>query len=68
MDSAYKMLNDLARKLEPNANPGQAFPSHSGELSIISEIGYCASCQGIIQNFNEMFPNIKFVLIDGIKY
>ncbi len=33
----------------------------------ICEISYCTSCSGIIQSFNEMFPNIKLILIDGIK-
>ncbi|WP_318345419.1 deaminase domain-containing protein [Flagellimonas baculiformis] len=67
IDSEYKMLNDMARKLEPNAKVGDVFSSHAGEIKIISEIPYCTSCSGIIQNFNEMFPNIKVVLIDGIK-
>ena len=67
IDSEYNMLTDLARKLEPNAVAGQSYTSHIGELKIVSEIGYCISCQGIIQNFNSMFPNIKIVLIDGIK-
>ncbi|GHT71755.1 hypothetical protein AGMMS50239_41020 [Bacteroidia bacterium] len=36
-------------------------------VKIISENPYCASCQGIIQQFNEMYPNIKLILVDGIK-
>jgi len=37
------------------------------EIKIISELPYCASCQGIIQQFNQMFPNIKLILVDGAK-
>ena len=66
-DSEYKMLNDLARELEPNAEIGQKYLSHTGEIKIVSEIGYCSSCAGIISDFSSMFPNIKVVLIDGIK-
>nr|WP_316948350.1 deaminase domain-containing protein [Capnocytophaga canimorsus] len=28
---------------------------------------YCDSCTGVIQQFNKMFPNIKLILVDGIK-
>jgi len=66
-DSEYKMLNDIARKLEPNATVGDVYTSHSGEVKIISEIAYCTSCSGIIQSFSDMFPSVKVVLIDGIK-
>jgi hypothetical protein len=67
-DSEYKMLNDLARKIEPNAVEGVKYINHDGEIKIISELGYCTSCQGIIQKFNIMFPKIKIVLIDNIKF
>ncbi len=67
IDSEYNMLTDLARKLEPNAKLGDKFMQHTGQLKIVSEIAYCKSCQGIIQKFNNMFPEIKIILIDGIK-
>ncbi len=66
-DSEYKMLNDLGRELQPNAVVGQQYLSHTGEIKIVSEIGYCSSCAGIISDFNSMFPNVKIILIDGIK-
>ena len=28
---------------------------------------YCASCQGVIQQFNNMFPNVKLILVDGVR-
>ena len=64
-DSEYKMLNNLADDLGGKAV--NVYPNISGELKIISENPYCKSCQGIIQQFNEMFPNIKLILIDGAK-
>ena len=67
LDAEYKMLNDLARKLAVNATEGNVITTFSGELFIISEIPYCSSCAGIIQKFNSMFPNIKIILIDGVK-
>ncbi|MBL6448623.1 hypothetical protein JMN32_20090 [Fulvivirga sp. 29W222] len=67
IDSEYNMLTDLARKLEPNARVGDVFYNHTGQLQIVSEIAYCKSCQGIIQKFNNMFPGIEIILIDGIK-
>ncbi len=64
-DSEFKMLNDLASKLGGVA--GEKFPDITGTLKVVSENPYCASCRGIIQQFNEMFPNIKLILIDGAK-
>jgi hypothetical protein len=64
-DSEYKMLNKLTNDL--GGKIGNKYPNISGEMKIISENPYCTSCQGIIQQFNEMFPNIKLILIDGVK-
>ncbi|MFT3737197.1 MAG: deaminase domain-containing protein [Breznakibacter sp.] len=64
-DSEYRMLNKLASDL--GAVKGGKYPNITGELKIISENPYCASCSGVIQQFNEMFPNIKLILIDGAK-
>ncbi|WP_409012493.1 deaminase domain-containing protein [Arcicella rosea] len=33
----------------------------------MSENEYCQSCIGIIEQFNQMFPNIKLILVDGAK-
>ncbi|MEB3016039.1 deaminase domain-containing protein [Capnocytophaga ochracea] len=65
MDSEYKMLNRLANEL--GAEKGRVYGKMQGELKIISELEYCKSCTGIIQQFNEMFPNIKLILVDGVK-
>lgn len=59
------MLNRLANEL--GAEKGRVYRKMQGELKIISELEYCKSCTGIIQQFNEMFPNIKLILVDGVK-
>jgi hypothetical protein len=64
-DSEYKMLNRLANEL--NGIKGKTYKEITGELKIASERPYCPSCQGVIQQFNEMYPNVKLILIDGIK-
>ncbi len=64
-DSEYKMLNKLANDL--GGTSGSIKPNITGELKIISENPYCISCSGIIQQFNEMFPNLKLILVDGAK-
>jgi hypothetical protein len=64
-DSEYKMLNKLANDLE--GKTGNIYPNIMGEIKIVSENPYCISCQGIVQQFNEMYPNIKLILIDGVK-
>ena len=64
-DSEYRMLNDLAQDL--GAKRGEVYSAIKGEIKIISELEYCKSCTGIIQQFNEMFPNIKLILVDGVK-
>ena len=59
------MLNRLANEL--GAKKGRVYGKMQGELKIISELEYCKSCTGVIQQFNEMFPNVKIILIDGVK-
>ena len=64
-DSEYRMLNDLAKRL--GGVKGQVKESVTGSLKIVSENPYCTSCQGIIQQFSDMFPNVEITLIDGVK-
>lgn len=64
-DSEYKMLNKLASDL--GGTTGSVKPNVIGEFKIVSENPYCASCSGIIQQFNQMFPNVKLILVDGAK-
>nr|WP_255313458.1 deaminase domain-containing protein [Flavobacterium hibernum] len=66
-DSEFRMLNKLALSLEPNAKITDQFLHYEGTLKIISENAYCTSCQGIVVQFNKMFPKINIVLIDATK-
>jgi hypothetical protein len=72
-DSEYRMLNKLAHFLGAkegdviNGIVKNKYPNIKGEIKIVSENEYCPSCQGIIQQFYEMFPKIKIILIDGAK-
>ena len=64
-DSEYRMLNKLADDL--GGIKGNSYPNITGEFKIVSEKPYCVSCQGIIQQFHDMFPNITLILVDGTK-
>ncbi|MFK8287872.1 deaminase domain-containing protein, partial [Capnocytophaga canimorsus] len=58
-------LVKLAKDL--GAEKGKIYAHITGELKIVSENPYCTSCQGVIQQFNKMFPNVKLILVDGVK-
>ena len=64
-DSEYKMLNRFANDF--GATRGSIYPNESGVLKIVSERAYCPSCQGVIQQFNQMFPNVQLILVDGVR-
>lgn len=65
-DTEYVMLSEIAEKL--GAKKGGIYPQIQGEITIVSELPYCMSCQGVIQDFSTMFPNVKINLIDNLKY
>jgi len=64
-DSEYKLLNRLANDM--GGQKGMKYPEITGEIKLISERKYCPSCQGVIQQFNTMYPKVRIILIDGIK-
>ncbi len=64
-DSEYRMLNKLADDL--GAQSGNVYSGVTGSVKIVSENPYCKSCQGVIKQFNDMFPNVEIILIDGVK-
>ncbi|WP_370687412.1 deaminase domain-containing protein [Fulvivirga maritima] len=64
-DTEYVGLSEIANRLK--AKKGQVYPEITGEISIASELPYCVSCQGVIQDFATMFPNVDIYLIDGLK-
>jgi hypothetical protein len=64
-DSEYKMLNKLASDLV--GVKGQRYIDVTGELKIVSELSFCSSCRGVIKQFNEMFPNVKLIVVNGAR-
>jgi hypothetical protein len=64
-DTEYVGLSEIAKML--GAKKGRIYEDVIGEITIASELPYCLSCQGVIQDFSNMFPNVKINLIDGIK-
>ncbi|WP_295213457.1 deaminase domain-containing protein [uncultured Chryseobacterium sp.] len=64
-DTEYVELSKIANNL--GAVKGRVYKNVKGEITIASELPYCISCQGVIQDFSIMFPNVKINLVDGIK-
>ena len=58
-DSEYRMINKLALTLELGATLNSVYTNYRGTIKIVSELPYCVSCQGVIQQFNQMFPNVN---------
>lgn len=65
-DTEYKMLTQIAK--DQGAVMGKVYRNVKGEITIVSENPYCVSCQGVIQDFSRMFPNVKVTLIDGVRW
>lgn len=57
-DSEVKILEEIAKDLPQNA---------SGTISLFTERAACSSCQGVIQQFEKMFPNVKVILTHGSR-
>ena len=49
-DSEWKLLENLAAKLNPNS---------AGSVNIYSERTVCSSCQSVIQQFQQRFPGVR---------
>jgi hypothetical protein len=64
-DTEYVILSEIAQS--QGAVKGGKYLDVSGEIKIISELPYCVSCQGVIQDFSNMFPNVNVILIDGVR-
>jgi hypothetical protein len=59
------MLSEIAKS--KGAVKGGVYPKVTGEIIISSEFPYCVSCQGVIQDFSNMFPNLDVILIDRLR-
>ena len=55
-DTEYKILNDLAQRLKPDAR---------GTIRIFTERCPCPSCAGAIAAFRKLFPGIKLIVNNG---
>lgn len=60
VDTEYKILSDIQSKLGDN-------PSASGTIKLYTELEPCPSCQSVIEQFKEMYPNIDIEVIYSIK-
>lgn len=61
-DSAFKILDQVAREL--GAVPGQTrkLTQFEGTIFIVSDKPVCPSCNDLPEKFNAIFPNIKVVM------
>ena len=55
-DAEVFVLENFASRLNPN---------DSGTLKLVSERLFCDSCSSVIEQFQERFPNINLILVDG---
>ncbi|MUG44169.1 deaminase domain-containing protein [Paenibacillus woosongensis] len=58
-DMEYKILNDLAARLDKLNDPSKA----RGKIKLFTEIDTCASCSRIIKQFHTDYPNIDIEVI-----
>ncbi|MFW2373133.1 MAG: SpvB/TcaC N-terminal domain-containing protein [Gammaproteobacteria bacterium] len=57
-DSEVKLLEQVAQRLKHS-------PTQTGVVRLFSERKVCASCEGVIEQFKEMFPNIRVLVTHG---
>jgi hypothetical protein len=58
-DTEYKILNDLAARLDKLPDPSKA----SGKIKLFTELDTCASCSRVIRRFSKDYPNIDIEVI-----
>ena len=61
VDTESKILEEIAHKL--GYNKFKVDESVTGTIYIFTERKPCLSCEGVINKFKEMFPNIKLFII-----
>ena len=59
VDTEYKILSDIQSKLGNNY-------SASGKIILYTELAPCPSCQSVIEQFKQMYPNIDIEVIYSI--
>ncbi|MGG1155773.1 deaminase domain-containing protein [Brevibacillus formosus] len=58
-DTEYKILNDLASRLDKLPDPSKA----RGKIKLFTELDTCGSCSRIIEKFQKDYPNIDIEVI-----
>lgn len=57
-DTESKILEDVAARLGDNSKA-------TGRIDLFTELPVCKSCEGVIQQFKEKYPNINIHVYDG---
>ena len=60
VDVEYKILSDIQSRLGNNYNV-------LGSIKLCTELAPCPSCQRVIEQFSEMYPNIEIEVFYNIK-
>ncbi|MCO6565701.1 MAG: hypothetical protein J6581_09710 [Apibacter sp.] len=55
-DTEVKILEHIGSQINPNAK---------GTIDLFSELPIFASCQGVIRQFETMFPDVKINILTG---
>ncbi|MFS0854718.1 deaminase domain-containing protein [Paenibacillus taichungensis] len=58
-DTEYKILNDVASRLDKLPDPSKA----RGKIKLFTELDTCGSCSRIIEKFHKDYPNIDIEVI-----
>lgn len=58
LDLEVFVLENLAQRLTPQS---------TGTVRLLSERTVCASCEGVISQFREMFPNVNLIVRSGAQ-
>lgn len=64
-DAEVKLLEAIARAIEPNTRKDLCFPGLTGSVRLYSHFTICPSCDGVIAAFRAMFPNVALSVSDG---
>jgi hypothetical protein len=64
-DAELKVLEAVARLIQPDAQPDDVYPTPTGSVRLYSHFTICPSCDGVIAAFRAMFPNVVLSTSDG---
>ena len=60
VDTEYKILSDIQSRLGDNY-------AASGSIKLYTELEPCPSCQSVIEQFKQMYPNIDIEVVYSVK-